>query len=118
MKLFLFKVNNFLKDLDKFQSCIQKKDFLFKDNFFELNFATFIELIFLSVPIPTALGNSFKIDNKIHPDPVPKSKTEIDELVLYFFLTTDIISSVSGRGIRVCLFTLKFKPQNSLNPTK
>ena len=28
----------------------------------------------LSIPVPLKLANSFKIDNKIHPDPVPISR--------------------------------------------
>jgi len=54
----------------------------------------------------------------IFPDPVPKSK--ITGFLILFLLhqinVFSTISSVSGLGIRVCLFTKNLSFQNSLYP--
>ena len=67
------------------------------------------------MPIPLASGNSFKIESKTQPEPVPISKI-LTLLFLKNLTTLYINNSVSGLGISVEEFTKKFSLQNSFFP--
>ena len=98
----------FLKKNLLFQSKFINFVLLVRLFFLQFNLATFKVFKWMSVPIPTDFLNSFRIDNKIQPVPVPKSKKEKNFFLFKFFFISSTIASVSGLGIRVFLLTLKF----------
>jgi len=63
--------------------------------------------------VPLKLANSFKIDNKIHPEPVPISRIFNLDLYLNLSFMSSRITSVSGLGIKTLSFTKKLDFQNS-----